>query len=147
MENRVRGRLIKFPASGFGIRLNRRLVRKMIARARASRCLVLGLIGVVVAISSVAGTQSGKIVKLYARATDGINLVHLSGPRSGRPVCATQDYWIIKDENSTTGKKQFAMLLMAQAAGRTVMLEGPGSGACTRWGDGEDIGIVMTFTD
>lgn len=109
--------------------------------------LLIGLIGVVVAIPSVAGTQSGKIVKIYARATDGINLVYLSGPRTGRPACATQDYWIIKDENSTTGKKQFAMLLMAQAAGRTVMLDGAGSGACTRWGDGEDIVAVTVATD
>jgi hypothetical protein len=109
--------------------------------------IIIGLIGVVVAVPSIAGTQTGKIVKVYARATDGVNLVYVSGSRSGRPNCATQDYWIIKDENSTTGKKQFAMLLMAQAAGRTVMLEGPGSGACTRWGDGEDIGSVMTLTD
>jgi hypothetical protein len=76
------------------------------------------------------------------RSSDGVNVINLSGTLSGRPACAKYDYWFIKDENSTAGKKQLALLMMAQAAGHVVTIEG--SGACTRWGDGEDILGVST---
>ncbi len=100
------------------------------------------LTGLSTALSSFAGTQSGQVTKIYVRASDGINAVYLSGPAVGRPACATFPYWIIKDENSTAGKKQLALLVAAQATGQTISIEG--AGVCTRWPDGEDILGVST---
>ncbi|EPH33209.1 putative exported protein [Acinetobacter guillouiae MSP4-18] len=47
---------------------------------------------------------------------------------------------VIKNENSPTGKRQLAMLMMAIATNKTVAI--PGAETCTRWADGEDISIV-----
>ncbi len=88
-----------------------------------------------------AGNQTGKITMLYARAGDNLHLVALTGARINSPDCATKGYWLIKDENSVAGKSQFSQLLAAQLAGKTVELVGDNS--CTRWGDGENISIVL----
>jgi hypothetical protein len=100
------------------------------------------LTGLSATLSSFAGTQSGLVTKIYVRASDGINAVYLSGAPAGRPACATFPYWIIKDENSTAGKKQLALLVAAQATGKTISIEG--AGVCSRWPDGEDILGIST---
>lgn len=88
-----------------------------------------------------AGTVEGTISGLTQRASDGLIVVYISGTSSGRPACASsQVYWLIKDENSNVGKGQYAMLLGARLAGKTVRVVG--SNTCTRWGDGEDINYV-----
>jgi hypothetical protein len=48
---------------------------------------------------------------------------------------------MIADENSEAGKKQFAMLLTAQARGSVVILKGMNT--CNRWADGEDIDEIL----
>lgn len=47
---------------------------------------------------------------------------------------------MIRDENSAVGKRQLALLMMAQATNRAVAIIGIGT--CTRWQDGEDIELV-----
>lgn len=90
-----------------------------------------------------AGKQTGKIDILYARAHDNLHLVSLKegSERSGHPTCATNNYWLIKDENSVTGQSQFSQLLAAQLAGKTVQIVG--SNTCSRWGNGEDINTIV----
>ena len=44
---------------------------------------------------------------------------------------------IIKNENSEAGKKLYALILSAKASNSQIMVVG--TGACTRWVDGEDI--------
>ncbi len=88
-----------------------------------------------------AGTQTGTITQLTVRASDGLIIVYMSGTPSGRAACAANmPYWMIKDENSTSGKQQLAELVTAYAAGKTVNIVGMGT--CTRWSDGEDINLV-----
>lgn len=101
----------------------------------------LALLALFVSISAHAGgSQTGQVTQVTARASDGLNLVILTGTPSGHPACATHLYWIIKDENSETGKKQLAMFMTAQATGKSVSVAGLGT--CTRWPDGEDIDSV-----
>lgn len=85
-----------------------------------------------------AGEQSGQVTQILTRASDGLVLFYLSGTPTARPACASaQSYWMIKDENSATGKRQLAILLAARASGQTIRVSG--SNQCTRWPDGEDV--------
>ena len=92
--------------------------------------------------SVLASSQKGKVKKLYVRASDGLVYLYLdTSPPEDKPACAKNPYWMIKDENSEVGKKQYSMLLAAHSAGRTISISG--TGYCTRWSDGEDINSVV----
>jgi hypothetical protein len=93
--------------------------------------------------ATAAGQQTGMADTLYARASDGLHLVILKNgtEKTNSPSCATKDYWLIKDENSVAGKSQFSQLLAAKMAGKTVRIFGLNT--CDRWGDGEDINVVI----
>lgn len=84
-----------------------------------------------------ASEQSGRVTDLVVRASDGLVLMYLQGARTAKPACATQDYWLVKAENTTAGKQQHATLLAAKLIGKNVRVVG--GNQCTRWGDGEDI--------
>ncbi|KAB0479306.1 hypothetical protein F7Q91_13600 [Vibrio chagasii] len=90
-----------------------------------------------------AGSQTGKVSTLYARASDNLHLVMLTGgtDKVDSPSCATKGYWLIRDENSVAGKSQFSQLLAAKMAGKTVTISGLNS--CIRWFDGEDINKIV----
>jgi hypothetical protein len=87
-----------------------------------------------------ASNQTGAITRILVR-TDGLHWFYVSGDRTEKPICATNNYWIIKDEESAYGKSQMSMLLTAYSMGKTVTIQGEGN--CTRWGDGENIGTVI----
>jgi hypothetical protein len=88
------------------------------------------------------GTVEGTISYLYQRASDNLIYVHVGGTVSGRPSCATSStYFMVRDENSNTGKGQFATLLAAKIAGKTIRVQG--SNTCLRWADGEDIDFIL----
>jgi hypothetical protein len=88
-----------------------------------------------------AGTQTGTVKQLHKRASDGLIYFFLSGPATGSPTCASKPYWVIRDENSNTGKQQLALLLTAKATGGVVTIVG--AGTCNRWGDGEDVDDIV----
>jgi hypothetical protein len=88
-------------------------------------------------IDTLAGQVTGTVESVEARASDGLVLVYINATATGKPSCATAPYWIVLNENSEAGKKQYAMLLTAKASGETVTIYGLNT--CTRWGDGEDI--------
>lgn len=105
----------------------------------------LFLVGALLATGLITPAKSseavGTIILLHARASDNLHWVQLDVAPVGRPPCASaHSYYMIRDENGAAGKSQFAQLLAAQMAGRKVKITG--SGACTRWGDGEDIEII-----
>ncbi len=85
-----------------------------------------------------ASDAIGKVDWIITR-NDGFTAVWLKNVTSigTKPACATIAYWIIKDENSEAGKKQYAMLLSAKMS--DVFIRIYGNDTCTRWGDGEDI--------
>ena len=98
----------------------------------------IALAGVLVASASFAGNQTGTVQSLTVRDTDGLVSFTLEGGARVQPApCATQAYWIIRNESSVAGKQLFALLMAAQAAGKTIVVNG--ANACTRWGDGEDV--------
>jgi len=90
--------------------------------------------------SAFGGEQTGQITLLLTRASDGLVYFYMSEAPTGRPACATQPYWMIKDENSAAGKRQLAVLLMARATGKVITVIG--SNTCSRWSDGEDVGTI-----
>ncbi|WP_419227339.1 hypothetical protein [Alteromonas sp. OM2203] len=105
-----------------------------------TKCSLIAL--ATLSFTAYSGSQKGKISTLYARASDNLHLVTLSGSaKVDSPKCATNNYWLIKDENSTAGKSQFSQLLAAKLANKEVVITGLNT--CTRWGDGEDINIIV----
>lgn len=91
--------------------------------------------------SALASSYKGKVTAINVREEDGLVWVYITGERTGdRPSCATNWYMVIKNENSPSGKRQFAMLLMAKATKSVVLIEG--AKTCNRWGDGEDISFI-----
>lgn len=88
-----------------------------------------------------AGEAVGKVTDLMVRS-DGLIYFHLSTAPSARPACAAaHTYWMIKDENSNYGKQQLSQLMMAISSGSTISVIG--TGTCTRWGDGEDVNMII----
>jgi hypothetical protein len=87
-----------------------------------------------------AGEQQGTVKALNVRQSDGLIYVFLDGTPTGKPACATNSYWIIKNENSSIGAKQYAALIMAYALKKSVAIKG--TSTCTRWPDGEDINEI-----
>jgi len=110
--------------------------REMISGIVGAMSLTLATLAPAAALAS---SVTGKILQLYTRETDGLQMVEVEG-RGARPACATQTYMLIRDEKSESGKAQFAMLMAAFLADRQVIVFG--SDTCTRWPDGEDITIV-----
>ncbi|RYV04082.1 hypothetical protein SOPP22_01380 [Shewanella sp. OPT22] len=90
-----------------------------------------------------AGQQTGTVGTFIVRSSDGLIYFYIKGETaSGRPDCAKgHSFWMIKDENSETGKKQFSMLLAAKLSGSQIKVTG--TGECTRWGDGEDVNGIQ----
>jgi hypothetical protein len=88
-----------------------------------------------------AGLQEGIVTNLYIRASDHLIYFELSGANSSKPACAQQSYWMIRDENSLTGKQQLASILLAWSMGKRIRIQG--AGTCLRWYDGEDVEMVI----
>ncbi|KZZ41934.1 hypothetical protein A3759_17805 [Thalassolituus sp. HI0120] len=97
----------------------------------------------VLSLDSIASEQRGMISEIRVRSSDGLHYFYMTGEQTSREgTCAAgQAYWMIRDEKSVYGKNQFAMLMMAYAAGRTVLVKGTGS--CKRWKDGEDVNYIV----
>ncbi|WP_105900742.1 hypothetical protein [Vibrio gangliei] len=92
---------------------------------------------------SFAGSQTGVITNLTVRASDGLIYFYMNGETKNKPECATYNYWMIRDENSNTGKQQYSLLLSAFASQTKVTVEGMNS--CIRWKDGEDINVIRAY--
>jgi hypothetical protein len=109
-----------------------------------NRLLSAALLGLLLALSTSAAQASeagGRITYLLVRDADGVIYFEVDGPRSAKPACATNhNYFMIRDENSATGKRTYALLLSAFLSGRAVDVGG--AGVCTRWPDGEDVSYV-----
>ncbi|MFL7023521.1 hypothetical protein BCS58_04265 [Enterovibrio norvegicus] len=89
-----------------------------------------------------AGSQTGKVGYIVVRASDGLVYFTVRGEAAaGQPACATNTYWMIRDENSNSGKQQYSMILSAHASGKVVNVVGMDS--CIRWGDGEDVNYIQ----
>ena len=99
--------------------------------------IVAFLLAIVLSNTSIASDQSGQITNIIVRA-DGLHWIHVTGTRTAKPACTgSNEYWMIKDENSLVGKAHFSMVLSAYMSGKTVAIYGIGE--CSRWSDGEDI--------
>jgi hypothetical protein len=92
---------------------------------------------------AMAGNAMGLVSDLTVRDSDGLIYVRMSTAPSGRPTCAAgTTYFMVRNENSETGKKLYALLLAAKLTGQTVTIVG--ANTCNRWGDGEDIDYATT---
>jgi hypothetical protein len=110
------------------------------SRASAWPCALLGMLSLTAPVE--ASSAQGRVTVLIARGTDGLLYVEIEGAPSNRPACASDTrYYMVRDENSSGGKSQFAMLMSAYISGVPVSING--TGLCSRWVDGEDIDTVM----
>jgi len=111
----------------------------------ALRVLLFLLISQLAAVTATAGTAIGQVSVLYARSSDNLQLVILTGgSQVGRPACAAATtYYVVKDENSQAGKSQFAQMLSAQTTGKSIFIQGLGT--CTRFSDAEDINWIQVM--
>jgi hypothetical protein len=71
-----------------------------------------------------AGEIVGTVFQILSRASDGLTYAIINGTASGQPPCATHSYFIVMNETSAAGQKQYAMLLAAKASGLTVAITG-----------------------
>ncbi|MGO4521586.1 hypothetical protein AB4076_13325 [Dyella sp. 2RAF44] len=111
----------------------------MMSRVRSSALFVVT--SLVCASTALAGGQSGNVTNVSVRQSDGVIYFTLDGTPTGRAACAaSNNLWIIANENSESGKKQFAQLLAAKMNGTPITVLG--TGACTRWPDSEDADTV-----
>ncbi|WP_151798169.1 hypothetical protein [Acinetobacter bereziniae] len=103
--------------------------------------VVFILFQLIFAGNAIASTYTGKVSAISVRDEDGLVWISIQGERTGnRPTCATHWYMVIKNENSSAGKRQLAMLMMAKATNRPVVIDG--AGTCSRWSNGEDISTI-----
>src|SRR5689334_1514031 len=93
------------------------------------------LVAVSASTAFAGGVVTGKVLQIVVRASDGLTYAIISGTPTGKPACATGNYWMVMSETSDVGHRQYALLLAAQATGAQITIWG--SGTCTRWGDGE----------
>jgi hypothetical protein len=106
---------------------------------RVKTTVIAGLLSLV-AVNAMAGGIVGTVAVVLTRASDGLTYTVINGTASGQPACATHSYFMIMNETSAVGVRQYAMLLAAQASGLSVAITG--NNTCTRWGDGEDINAI-----
>ncbi|WP_197692507.1 hypothetical protein [Geobacter sp. DSM 9736] len=105
-------------------------------------CLTL-VLSCFISNESMAGSVYGTVSSIIVRASDGLVYFTVAGTPVGKPSCATGGYWIIRDENSTVGKQQLAVLLAALSTKNTVSIVG--NDTCNRWGDGEDLNYIIAY--
>lgn len=103
------------------------------------RITALVLLASVGSLPAPSDADTGRLKGVYARDPDGLQLAQIEN-RGERPACAIQTQMVIRDEKSDMGKAQFAMLIAAFLADRTVTIVG--AGTCTRSNQSEDIGVV-----
>lgn len=125
-------------ASCFGTFTYKAVVRKL-QHIRITSILAI-MLTLSINTSVLAGSQIGKITHLTVRQSDGLIYFNVSNTAHNKPSCATHPYWMIRNEKSQVGKVQYAMLLTAQAAKRTIAVTG--NNTCSRWGDGEDVNAI-----
>lgn len=93
---------------------------------------------------AIAGAQ-GKINYFKVNQSSGLHYLALIGSVSARPSCASATtYYMVRDENSRAGQTMIAMIMSAWLSGKAITITG--TGACTRYSDGEDI-LTITFED
>ena len=104
---------------------------------------LLPLIFLLAPILSQATTQTGTVKYVFARASDGLVIFELVGSsKTLVPGCGPEIYWVLHNEDSNAGKRQYAMLLTAQASGKVVNVAGLGT--CTRQpGAAEDVDYIQ----
>ena len=116
------------------------------------RGLVLAFVFAVPTLAC-ASSEYGFVDWVGIRASDGLIIFSLTtrgnpnfppSTRTAKPPCATQGYWVIKDENSATGQRQYDAVMRAKAANLTMVVVG--SATCTRWPDGEDADLIQVDT-
>lgn len=91
---------------------------------------------------SYAGVVNGHVLAIYVRQSDGLVYFETDGAISGRASCAaSNNLWVLPNENSDTSKRQYAALLTAKAS--NVSIDVYGTGTCTRWVNSEDVNIIV----
>jgi hypothetical protein len=95
--------------------------------------LTMASLGMALASNALAGASSGPVTALLVHEPSVV--MFEAGPHTAKPACSTVGNQWALSLNSPAGKAMYALLLMAQATGKQVAVQG--SGGCTSWGDRE----------
>jgi hypothetical protein len=100
----------------------------------------LAFVGLFLASQAYASTSINvKSIELIA-VDAGAILFRVDAAKSGGPACDTAHRWSIA-ANTSNGQALAATFLSAYMAGRTITVVG--TGACTIWGDSEDVSYIV----
>ncbi len=101
------------------------------------------LFGISPAMAAWDGVQNAHVT--FVEGNQGTVFIYVDTAPQGAPSCGTQTVGSLRygiSESTATGKAQLAIALSAIARGATILLQG--SGACTAWGDTEDIAWIRS---
>jgi len=99
--------------------------------------IALGL--ATVSLNAISGSSTGAITVLMVNQADRV--LFSAGPHQSKPACSTQaDEWATSSATAA-GKAMLAVLLSAQAQGKSVQVVG--TGACAAWSDREEPQLII----
>ena len=109
---------------------------------KSSRSFFIALAMLFSSLSFAGGSQSGLVAKIMVGYGNVPNTIYLNGSMNGRPSCASQPYWRIKDGpgSSEADAKHMMVIMGAQQMGVRITITG--AGECTLWPDVEDVKAV-----
>lgn len=81
----------------------------------------------VFSLPAAASDQAGKVTDVYVSASAEASAYRVSGTRTTRPACATDDVWALENPNGDNGKALLSALLTAYSIGRNVEIHGTGT--------------------
>jgi hypothetical protein len=112
------------------------------------KSIVVGVALLFLSSAAQASSEWGRLDWIAVRATDGlvyfaVEVPVFGGfpPRTPRPPCATQGYWILGDIAKPAVRLQYDLLIRSQTSGLPVRVDG--TGACGTWPDAEDVETVQ----
>jgi hypothetical protein len=105
------------------------------------RRVISALSLMVLASSASAGSSSGIVAGIYANDDDTI--IFFAGSHEGKPACSTVGDSLALSLATPAGRAMYAMLLSAQAQGKSVSVGG--TGTCSATPDRESPRYIAVF--
>ena len=89
---------------------------------------------------ALASQQTGTVTLVSAATGSSPYAFAVTGMRTTKPSCATDDVWMIESPAGDSSKAMFSEALSAQLAGRTIFVMG--TGTCTTIPNREDASYI-----
>jgi hypothetical protein len=143
----VARRAIAFPESRFESARHQRIAETTMVRIKTT---LLALMLTAYPTAALASTEWGQLKWISVRSTDGLVYFGLQvptyppgayPPRTPKPACATEGYWILGDVSQPAVRLQYDLLMRSMQIGKPLRVDG--TGTCAGWPDAEDVETVQ----